>query len=58
MNGIYIFMVFVVFAFLKMINNFNVGYPVLKCENCRERTVGYSNCYSILLLVVLRFSAK
>ena len=58
MDGIYISMVVAVFAILKMINKFNVGYPVLKCENYRERTVSCSNCYSILLLSVLRFSAK
>ena len=28
MNGIYIFMVVAVFAFLKMIYNFNVRYPI------------------------------
>jgi hypothetical protein len=58
MNGIYIFVVVAIFAILKMINNFNVGYPVLKCENYKERTVSYSNCYSNLLLIVLLFSAK
>ena len=58
MNVIYIFMIFVVFAILKMINNFNVGCPVLKCENYRDRTVSDSNCYSILLFIVLRFSTK
>jgi len=55
MNGIYIFMVVAVFAILKMFNNFNVAYPILKCENYRERIFSYSKCYSILLLIVLGF---
>ena len=58
MNGIYIFMIFVFFAVFKVINNFDVGYPVFKYENYKDRTVSDRNCYSILLLIVLRFSAK